>query len=365
MDSKTTEPKVIRINGAKKTSGKKKHIVRNIILILLVVILGGIGAWYFISTMQAEYAVNYQPYTVTTGTISNSLSFSGTLQAVNSAVYTADSDADVREIYVSEGDTVREGDYIMRLSTGQLIEAEFDGKVDTISVDENAHVNAGGTLCQIVDFAHQKVSFRVDEYDISDVHVGDACRITTTATEQTFESVIKSISHVSASTGNVAYYTAVAYVDVSDGVYPGMQVTVTVPKEEAADVVILKADAISFDDNNKAFVYTLDESGNVSQTYITTGVSNGNYVEIRDGLKSGDTVYTVVEKETDAVSNMFAGLFGGQRIMDGNMGGGAGRNMSENRNMQAGGFNRENMSERSQNGAARSAAGENNGGGVR
>lgn len=365
MDSKTTEPKAIRIDGAKKTSKKKKHIVRNIILILLVVVLGGVGAWYFISAMQAEYVVNYQPYTVTTGTISNSLSFSGTLQAVNNTAYTAESEADVREVYVSEGDTVKEGDYIMRLSTGQLIEAEFDGKVDTVSVAEDDHVNAGAALCQIVDFTHQKVSFRVDEYDINDVHVGDACRITTTATEQTFESVIKSISHVSASTGNVAYYTAVAYVDVSDGVYPGMQVTVTVPKEEAVDVVILKADAISFDDNNKAFVYTLDESGNVSQTYITTGVSNGNYVEIKDGLKDGDTVYTVVEQETDTVSNMFAGLFGGQRIMGGNMGGGADRGTGGSRNMEEGGFNRENMGERQQNGSERRSEGGNNGGGGR
>ena len=33
----------------------------------------------------------------------------------------------------------------------------------------------------------------------------------------------------------MAYYTATAYVDVSGTVYPGMQVSVTVPQEEAVD----------------------------------------------------------------------------------------------------------------------------------
>ena len=356
-----TVPQQTDKRGGAAPKKKKKHIVRNILLILLVILVGGLGAWYFISTMQAEYVINYQPYTATTGTISNSLSFSGTLQAVNDKTYTAESDADVRNIYVSEGDTVKEGDHIMRLSNGQLIEAEFDGKVNSISVDEGDQVIAGDTLCQIVDFEHQKVNIRVDEYDIGDVHVGDACRITTTATEQTFDSVISSINYVSASTGNVAYYTAVAYADVTDGVYPGMQVTVTIPKEEAKDVVILKADAISFDDSNKAFVYTMDENGVITQTYITTGVSNGNYVEIKDGLKSGDTVYAVVENETDAVTNMFAGLFGGQRVMGGG-GMGGGRNF-ERGDFDRGNFDRGNMPERQQ--SDRNSAGGNNGGGGR
>ena len=146
------------------------------------------------------------------------------------------------------------------------------------------------------------------------VHAGDQCRVSTVATENTFTTTIDSINYVSSSTGSVAYYTATAYVDVAEGIYPGMQVTVTIPKEEAADVVILREAALSFDLNNQAFVYTMNESGELETTYVKTGVSNGNYVEIRDGLKSGDTVYVAVETTTDSFSSLLSGLFGSQQF---------------------------------------------------
>ena len=79
-------------------------------------------------------------------------------------------------------------------------------------------------------------------------------------------------------------------------------------------MVILREAALSFDLNNQAFVYTMNESGELETTYVKTGVSNGNYVEIRDGLKSGDTVYVAVETTTDSFSSLLSGLFGSQQF---------------------------------------------------
>ena len=138
------------------------------------------------------------------------------------------------------------------------MEAEFDGRINQLYVAEGDKVSSGANLVQVVDFEHLQVSVRVDEYDISSVHAGDQCRVSTVATENTFTTVIDSINYVSSSSGSVAYYTATAYVDVAEGIYPGMQVTVTIPKEEAADVVILRETALSFDLNNQAFVYTMN-----------------------------------------------------------------------------------------------------------
>jgi multidrug efflux pump subunit AcrA (membrane-fusion protein) len=107
--------------------------------------------------------------------------------------------------------------------------------VNQVSVKAGDEVNPGDTLVQIADFAHMQVSFRVDEYDIGDVTVGENCRVTATASEKTFESTVDTINYISSSTGNVAYYTATANILADGGVYPGMQVTVTVPQEEAAD----------------------------------------------------------------------------------------------------------------------------------
>ena len=313
-EEKNTEQVQLSPVPGKKKRGKKRKTIRRIILaLILVVILGG-AAWLGIMSLRQEYTVTYDEYSATTGTISNALSFSGSLQARSNVTYTASSPATVRAVYVTREQNVKAGDALMRLSSGQTVEAEFDGRINQLYVAEGDKVSSGANLVQVVDFEHLQVSVRVDEYDISSVHAGDQCRVSTVATENTFTITIDSINYVSSSTGSVAYYTATAYVDVAEGIYPGMQVTVTIPKEEAADVVILREAALSFDLNNQAFVYTMNENGELETTYVKTGVSNGNYVEIKDGLKSGDTVYVAVETTTDSFSSLLSGLFGSQQF---------------------------------------------------
>lgn len=312
----------------KKPKSRAKRIVRRIILtLLLLAILAG-AVFYGYSRLKQEYTVTYTSYTATTGSISNALSFSGNLSLVDSKTYTASASTTVRTIYVGEGDTVAEGDKLMRMSNGNTIEADFDGKVNTISVEEGDEVSAGTTLIQIADFEHMKVTLRVDEYDIGDVSVGQSCSVTVTSTEKAFTSEIASIDYISASNGSVAYYSATAYVTVDEGTYPGMQVTVSIPQSEATDVVILKADAISFDATNQAYVWMKDENDELQQVYIETGVSNGNYVEIKSGLSDGDVVYVEVEVDTSS-GGMFASMFGGQEFTGGGGGGFDSSNMPD------------------------------------
>ena len=292
---------------------RRKRVKKIILWFLCLLLLAGAGTVTY-RRLKAEHTTTYQEYTATIGSISNSLAFSGSLQLVNNQQETAPGSVSIRSIYVSDGDSVHVGDAIMRLSNGQTLEAEFDGQVNQLTLKEGDKVKSGDLLFQIADFGHMQVSIRIDEYDILDVHVGDACRVTTTATEAVFDSEISTINYVSSSTGSVAYYTATAYVDCTD-VYPGMQVTVSIPRNEASDVVILKEEALSFDERNQAFVYMLagDGTEEMVRVRVTTGVSNGNYVEIRDGLSEGDSVFVEVKANTDAVS-LFSGMFNTQRI---------------------------------------------------
>ncbi|MDO5435458.1 MAG: HlyD family efflux transporter periplasmic adaptor subunit [Clostridia bacterium] len=321
-----TEPK-----KKKKKAGK---VIRRIIVTLLIVAVLAAAVFYAWSRLKDQYTVTYQAYTATVGTISNSLSFSGTLQAVNTQDAAANGLTTVRNMYVSEGDKVKKGTRLARLANGQVLEADFDGTVNQVLYAAGDSVAAGENVVQLVDFEHMKVSIRVDEYDIGNVHTGDACRVTTTATEKVFDSSIASINYVSSSTGNVAYYTATAYVDVDEGCYPGMQVTVTVPRNEATDVVILKAEAISFDMFNNAFVYVRDEEDQVTEKSIVIGVSNGNYTEIKEGLQEGDEVYCEVKVETNTAASMLMNLFGGRNFMGGGRNNNRNNNNNNNRNGQ-------------------------------
>lgn len=326
---------------SRKRNGKwKKRIRKGIILFVILLLLAG-AVMLFIDKLKAEYTITYDSYTASMGTISNSLSFSGSLQLIDNATYTASSSGTVRSVYAAAGDQVKEGDILMRMANGQAITAEFDGRINQLYVGANDKVAAGDSLIQVADFDHMQVSIRVDEYDISHVAVGQSCRITATATEIEMDSEIAGINYISSSAGSVAYYTATAYVDVPQGLYPGMQVTVTIPQEEAENVVILKMDALSFDAANQAYVYMENSEGTLEPVYVTTGVSNGNYVEITGGLSANDIVYVETEEETESgIASLFSSMFGRQQF---NNGGGRNnfdpsqmQNMRQQRNTEGG-----------------------------
>ncbi|MDO4546654.1 MAG: HlyD family efflux transporter periplasmic adaptor subunit [Clostridia bacterium] len=292
---------------------KKKRKGKLILLLVILLLLAAIVYFYVLPMFRAEFTTTYDTYTASRGSISNSLSFSGSFSLINSHTYTASADGSVRIIYVTAGDIVAEGDRLYRLSTGETIRADFAGTINSVSVETGDDVYSGDTIMQLADFSRQKVSIRVDEYDINDVSVGQACTITATAQERSFESSISSISYISSSAGNVAYYTAECEVDIDYGVYPGMQATVTIPRDEALDVVVLSMNALSFARDNSAFVYVMGESGEMEELSVELGVNNGNFVEIVSGLEEGDTVYVEAEEEETSTS-LLSGLFGSTQI---------------------------------------------------
>ena len=117
---------------AKPVRKKKRHLVRRIILWLVFLFVLTFGGLYAYSRLKSEYTITYDSYSASRGSISNSLSFSGSLQLVTSSTYSNASSATVRSIYVTEGESVSSGKRLMRLSNGETVKAEVNGTVNTI-----------------------------------------------------------------------------------------------------------------------------------------------------------------------------------------------------------------------------------------
>ena len=262
------------------TMKKKKKRLRRLkrLLIWLALLALALLAFRFIllPKLEAGATITYNSYAARIGTISNSLSFSGSIAVQNDETITADAAATVRQIYAAEGDKVTRGQRLMRLSTGDTLKASFDGEVNKISVQVGDEVSGNASLIQIVDFENMQVSMRVDEYSISDLQVGQDCRITVTALGKTFESKISHINRISSGGGNTAYYTVTAELQVTSNVLPGMAATVTIPQEEAIDTVVLNKSALSFARDNSAYVLMYDDRQVLQQVPVTVGLDNDN-----------------------------------------------------------------------------------------
>lgn len=290
---------------------KRRRRIKKLVIWLIVLLIGFLAVRVFvIPKLKAAATLTYDSYTATVGSISNSMSFTGSISVINSETLAADSAGTVRKIYVQEDEAVSQGDRLIRLSNGEIIKADFDGEVNDITVEEGDEVTANTSLIQIVDFQNLQVSIRVDEYSVSSVSVGQKCNVTVTALNQTFESVISHINRIPSGGNSTAYYTVTAEFSGSEDVLPGMQVTVVIPEEEAADAVILSRDALSFGPQNNAYVLMQNEEGEMQQTFVQTGVDNDNYVQIVSGLQEGDTVYKEVasQEEVGGLLSLFSSL---------------------------------------------------------
>lgn len=289
-------------------SGKKKRGRRIIRLVLLLLVLGAVGYFVIFRGVNRAVTVTYDTFTTRKGNISNTLSFSGSMSAKNYETLSADNAGTVRKIYVSEAENVEKNERLIRLSTGEIIKASFSGQVNEIAVSEGDEVTANQNLIQIVDFTEMTVSIRVDEYSISKVYLGQPCKVNLTALGTSFDTKIAHINRISSSNGNTAYYSVSCDVTVTEDVLPGMQVTVTIPLEEATDAVILSKSALSFAGDNSAYVLVKGENDEMSQVPVTVGVDNNNYVEIVSGLTEGQTVYKVAEQKAAGNTGLFSGF---------------------------------------------------------
>lgn len=283
---------------AQKTKKKSTWWKKLLIILLLVALVVGYVWFFVLPELKADATVTYDGYTASRGTISNSMDFSGSISVINYETLSAEGNGTVRQIYVSEEQAVKEGDKLIRLSTGETLKANFDGHVNQLNVENGDSVSMGQGLIQIVDFANMQVTFRVDEYDIANIRVGQECRVNVTALDTTFDSAISHINRIPSNSQGTAYYTVTADFVVTENVLPGMQVTVVIPQEEAVNAVLLSKSALSFDDTNSAYVFKKDESGNMVTEPVEIGVDNDNYVEVLSGVTEGETVYAVKKTET-------------------------------------------------------------------
>lgn len=247
--------------------------------------------------------------TAKTGSIKNYYSFSGSVELKNTQDIAAEAAAKVREVYVSEKDQVKKGDRLIRLSTGDTIKAGISGEVTKIHVEADDEVKIGEALLSIADFGNLEVKFKVDEYDVKQVHVGDLAELTLNALNEKYECTVADIDKQAVKSGDVAYYMATLETPVAPDMLPGMQVAVKVAGDQADNATLISMEALRFDEYNEAYVIVKDVSGQ-REAQLTLGVNDGVYVEVVSGLRSGEVVL-LPEKASGSGMMMGGGINNG------------------------------------------------------
>lgn len=285
---------------------KKRKRGRWILLIVLAVVAA--GAFLLLRGSQTA-AGRYTEQTVANGSIETHYSFSGNIAVRDSQSIAAKVNATVRELYADEDQSVRGGDPLLRLSTGDIVKADIDGEVTKVHVSVGDTVSVGTALVDIVNFDNLQVLINVDEFDVAAVTAGKEATVTIDALGMSYESEIEHISKQaqasvtssmsmggSAGSGNeVTYYEAKLSAPKDDRILPGMKVDVRILNEYVEDVPVLSMSALQFDAYNQPYVLMRDGDRDVKQVPIGVGVQDGTSVQITSGLSEGDVVLVPVQ----------------------------------------------------------------------
>ena len=192
--------------------------------------------------------------------------------------------------------------------------ADYDGTIKSIpdlddSDDESSDDTS--TSFEICPDKTMTVSVSIDETDILSLSVGQKVDVTVTSiSDETFEGEITEIDKTGTSSSGVTTYTASIRIEKAVGMLAGMSASASISITGVENALIIPVDALN-KTSTTAYVYTSYDEENETfggMTEVEYGISNSNYVEIKSGLKEGDTVYY---KEKTTYNFQMPGGFGG------------------------------------------------------
>ena len=331
-----------------------------IVIIVLALALGGIFGWKYLK-MQDMAERNATPppptpieaVTITSQSWRSALSSVGSLRAINGVEVANEVAGVVSEVAFESGQTVSEGDILIRLEDSvdqaalvaleaqaqlanetfkryanllprnavsqsqfdearanyqaaradteqqraqinkKTIRAPFDGVVGLRQVDLGEYIAVGTPIVDLNMLDPIHVDYSVPERALNQVNAGRAMELTVAAYPQrVFRGEILAVApSVNESTRTLDVR---AQLDNADGALrPGMFAEVSTLSPESREVLTLPRTALSFNTYGD-FVFRVAENDQgqtiVSRQQVTTGSARGDVIEITEGLAAGDRV---------------------------------------------------------------------------
>ena len=188
-----------------------------------------------------------------------------------------------------------------------VVTASCSGIVSSLNIEVGDEISVGGssdamsfsstssaaTLMTITDMSEVNISISISEDDILDIYLDQEAIVEIASfPDEKFDAVVDSISVEGATIGaaSVSYTVNVSFVnDAGYELYDGMSADVTLVQGSARNCLYINEQAVTVKDG-KSTVLVKGSDGNGVETEVTTGFSDGQYIEILSGVNEGDTI---------------------------------------------------------------------------
>ncbi len=178
------------------------------------------------------------------------------------------------------------------------------GSTSSLSKAGSSYSDTEAVALSITPSGKMFLDVKVSELDVLKLKEGQKAQVTIDAMPgETFEGTISKIANSAdkvAQEGDAAKFTTRIELGVDDRMRYGMSAKVTVVVEEATDVLLVPLEAISQQEGKSVVFTSVDADGTLaSPVVVQTGLSSESQVEVKSGLKQGDTVYYIPAKSDD------------------------------------------------------------------
>ncbi len=198
-------------------------------------------------------------------------------------------------------DDLQQGLADIGMGKDYIIYSPAEGIVDQMNLEPYMTIVEGAKIFSLQTTGTMQIKIPVDELDISKIVLGQTAELKFEALSgEKYEGVVSKINTLGEAVNGVTNYTIVVTIENPGSILIGMSGTSKIVTEYKENVVTVPIEAVQIIDDE--YYVILGEDANVKTVAdhkIVTGINDGAYIEVLDGLEAGDTVAVPVENGLD------------------------------------------------------------------
>jgi len=329
---------------------KKKWIIIGVIIVI-VIIAPFIWSKFLNRTNGEELAeknITIDPKMITSvkrGDLKKTVSASGYLQPADERALAFSLPGEIEEVLISEGKRVTEGEELVQLEKSQqeynylkakntyeliktsgseseireqelnlkiaeknlkdtTLRAPFTGLITEVSVKPGDYITAGTQVAYLIDDSSYKIEVSINEIDSLEIEVGQEAIITLDAFPgREFSGRVKEIHNYTQNVNGVVTLPVIVQLEETNKQFkPGFSALVEIIVSRAEGKLLVPITAILNRDGKQVVVKVVNNKPVF--TPVKTGLSDGLYTIIEEGLAEGEEIVTNVYEfaKTDSIS---------------------------------------------------------------
>lgn len=171
------------------------------------------------------------------------------------------------------------------------VTAPTSGTVTALHAATGAPVDPTTPLVSIAGLDRLAVVVDLSEFDVAQVRPGMEATVSVDALGgEEFEGEVQFASLTGNEVNGVVTFPVVIRLPKAEGLRPGMNVTVNIIVTERKNVVQLPLEAVTTDEEDKAFATVMGGDGETVVRPLKLGVASNTHVEVLKGVKVGEKV---------------------------------------------------------------------------